>query len=605
MRKKLEENIKNILKEKFEQDFDIKLDVPAKQEHGDFALPCFTFSKLFKKAPNIIAEEIRQFILEKNIDFIDEITPIGPYLNFKLKKSSYFNKVINDILASNENYGKSTLNENKKIMVEFSSPNTNKPLHLGHIRNNILGDAISNILAFSGYKVIRSNLLNDRGIHICKSIVAWLKFGNGETPESSNLKGDHFVGKYYVIFEKKLKEELDNFVKEKNVNLSELEEREKDKFMEEEFYPNSELMKQAREMLVKWENSDEETIKNWKLMNSWVITGFKQSYEDLGIKFDKYYFESETYKLGKEYALQGIEKEVCYQKEDGSVWVKLPEKKFGNDKLLLRKDGTSVYMTQDIGTTFLKFKDFNLDKAVWVVGSEQEYHFQVLFKIMELLGLTNSESCYHLSYGMIYLPEGKMKSREGKVVDADDLVLEMKEKAQEEIIKRNRPFSEKELKTISNIVGLGALKYYILQYSAKTDFVFDPNASIDFNGKTGPYIQYTHARISSLIKTIGELNLEAVDYSYLKNKEDFELLKLLEQLPQVISKSAETYNTSFIAEYLYNLASSFNSFYSKADNKIKDMNTEEQKPRLAIAKACKIVLSNALNLFGITAPEQM
>jgi arginyl-tRNA synthetase len=604
MRKNLEQAIISTLSEKFNQEFQIKLDVPERPEHGDFTLPCFVFSKILKKAPIMIAEEIKKALDDKKIDYIEEIVTIGAYLNFKLKKEFYFSKVINEIFNLNEKYGENILEQDKTIMIEFSSPNTNKPLHLGHIRNNILGDSISKIYDFSGYKVIKTNLLNDRGIHICKSIVAWQKFGNNETPESTGMKGDHFVGKYYVTFEKKLKEEQDIFIKDLNIDFSTLEEKEQEKILED-FSKQSELMNSAREMLIKWENSDEEVIKNWKKMNEWVIAGFKESYENLGIDFDKYYFESNTYKLGKDYALGGIEKGVCYQKEDGSVWIKLPEKKFGNDKLLLRKDGTSVYMTQDIGTTFLKFSDFKLDKAVWVVASEQDYHFQVLFKIMELLGFEKANECHHLSYGMIYLPEGRMKSREGKVVDADDLVNEMREKAKEEIVKRNRPFNEDELDEISKIVGLGALKFYILQYNAKTDFVFDPNASIDFNGKTGPYIQYTHARISSLLKTLGELELNDSDYSKLKSQEDFDLLKLLEQFPKIVEKSCDNYNTSVIAEYLYDTASSFNSFYSKSDNRIKDMSLEDQKPRIAIAKACKIVIKNGLALLGITAPDRM
>jgi arginyl-tRNA synthetase len=341
------------------------------------------------------------------------------------------------------------------------------------------------------------------------------------------------------------------------------------------------------------------------------VQGFNQTYESLGVSFDKYYHESETYKLGKEYVMAGLSSGACYQKEDGSVWLKLPQKGFGNDKILLRRDGTSVYMTQDIGTAFLKYNDYHMDKSIYVVGSEQEYHFQVLFKALELLGFEKYQGCYHLSYGMISLPEGKMKSREGKVVDADDLVEEMYDKASEEIISRNRPFSGEELASISKIVGLGALRYYILQFSAKTDFTFDPKASIDFNGKTGPYIQYTFARISSLLKMItgegardGALFTDA-DFSTLNSQEEFYLLRLLEQFPFVIEKSCINYNTSILAEFLYDLASAFNSFYSKGDNKIREMSPEEQKPKLALANATRIVLRNGLDLLGITAPEQM
>lgn len=605
MREKLESFLKETLKEKYNFEDTLKIEVPDIPEYGDFALPCFQFAKLLRKAPPMIASDLKATLDEKNEDFIQEIVAMGPYLNFKINKGSYFSDVCLKVLNSDTEYGKTSTNEGKTVMVEFSSPNTNKPQHLGHIRNNILGDSVSNLLGATGHKVIKANLLNDRGIHICKAMVAWKNYGNGETPESSGIKGDHLIGKYYVIFEKKLKEEQDEFVKNNESQLSSLSDRERDKFIEDNFYPISKHLSEAREMLVKWENNDPQTIELWKKLNSWVFDGFNETYKALRIKFDKFYYESDTYKLGKDHVLAGLEKGVCYQKEDGSIWIRLEDKKFSNDKLLLRRDGTSVYMTQDIGTAFLKYNDFKMDKSVYVVGSEQEYHFQVLFKSLELLGFEKADGCHHLSYGMIYLPEGRMKSREGKVVDADDLVLEMKEKAKEEISKRNRPFSGEELDKISEIVALGALKYFVLQYSAKTDFVFDPNASIDFNGKTGPYIQYTHARISSLVKTLNITDFSDADFSKLSSNEDLNLLRLLEQFPYVVEKSSSGYNTSGVAEYLYDLASSFNSFYSKSDNRIKEMSLEEQKPRVALSKACAIVIRNGLKLLGIEAPEQM
>lgn len=605
MRVKLEQSLNKIISDKFNIESNIKLEIPDIAEYGDFSLPCFQFAKQFKKAPPLIASEIKSAIEENQPEFINSIDNVGPYLNLKLNKTVFFNEIYNEVKSNPDNYGKSDIGKNQSIMVEFSSPNTNKPLHLGHVRNNLLGDAVSKLYEACGFKVIKSNLLNDRGIHICKAMLAYKEFGNGETPESSGLKGDHLIGKYYVIFEKNLKSELDNYLLERNIDLSKMEEREKDKFMETDFYPNSKYMSQAREMLVKWEKGDKETLDLWKTLNSWVFNGFEETYKSLGINFDKYYYESDTYKLGKEHVLKGLETGVCYQNEDGSVWLKLPKKGFGNDKILLRKDGTSVYMTQDIGTAFLKYEDYKMNKSVYVVGSEQDYHFQVLFKALELLGFENWQGCYHLSYGMVYLPEGKMKSREGKVVDADDLIAGMQEKAQEEIVSRNRPFEKDELKNISTIVGLGALKYFILQFSAKSDFTFDPQASIDFNGKTGPYIQYTHARICSLLKQVGDINLNNIDFSTLNSNEDYNLLRLIEQFQNIVEKACLNYNTSILADYLYNVASSFNSFYSKADNKIKDMSLEHQKPRIALAFAAKTVLNNGLELLGIKAPEQM
>jgi len=605
MRKKIEALIKELIKENYSIETDVKIDIPEMVEHGDFSIPCFQFAKPLKKSPQVICSEIKTILDDKKISYIQEINNVNAYLNIKVKKSDYFKEIFEQVTNNKNKYGYSDIGKNQTVLIEFSSPNTNKPLHLGHVRNNVLGNSVSKIHEACGYNVAKANLINDRGIHICKSMLAWKKFSDGETPQSSGLKGDHLVGKYYVIFDKKLKEEEEEFIKTNNIDFSKMTDLEKDKFKEEQFYPNSKLLEEAREMLRKWESGDSETLELWKKLDKWAVDGMDETYKNLGIKFDKYYRESQTYMHGKKYVLEGLEKGICYQKEDGSIWVSLPKKEFGNDKLLLRSDGTSVYMTQDIGTSFLKHEDYNMDKSVYVVGSEQEYHFKVLFKILELLGLEKYQGCYHLSYGMIELPEGKMKSREGTVVDADDLMEEMNDKAKEEIISRNRPFTEEELGDISNIVALGALKYYILQYSSKTNFIFDPKASIDFNGKTGPYIQYTHARISSLINAIDNVKLENIDFERLKSPEEFYLLKLLEQFPYIIQKSCYYYNTSFLAEYLYDLASSFNTFYSKSDVKIKEMEIEEQKPRLALAYSCKVVLTNGLELLGITAPERM
>ncbi|GIW21753.1 MAG: hypothetical protein KatS3mg068_0760 [Candidatus Sericytochromatia bacterium] len=642
------------------------LEVPENISFGDFALPCFQFSKILKKSPNIISLDIKSIIDNEKKDFIDEVNNLGPYLNFKINKEFFFKNLFEEISNKKENYGRKKSN-GKSVMIEFSSPNTNKPQHLGHIRTNLLGDSISNIFEANGYKAIRVNLLNDRGIHICKAMVAWLKFGNGEEP-SENLKGDYLVGKYYVLFEKEAKKEKDEFLSKhlyenifildakkfeskknylknkayaifgKNevtksdclkrkdfkylhdifnkvkenfsekdlilIDLNSFEKYEKEKFIDEEVMENSKILQEAREMLAKWEEGDKEVIEVWKKLNSWVIEGFNKTYESLGIKFDKYYYESETYKLGKKYVEEGLKKGICYKKDDGSVWIKLPEKEFGGDKLLLRKDGTSVYMTQDIGTSFLKYQDFKMDKSIYVVGSEQDYHFKVLFKILELLGLENAKECYHLSYGMISLPEGRMKSREGKIVEADDLIKEMQEKAKEEILLRGREFNNEELENISKTVGLGALKYYILQFSPRTEFIFDPKASIDFNGKTGPYLQYTHARICTLLNTLN-IELKDIDFKLLNTESDYKLLRLLEQYPYIVEKALLQYNTSYITEYIYNLASEFNSFYSKNDNRIKEMEYEQKKAKLALCYMVKIIIKNSLSLLGIQAPEKM
>jgi len=667
MRALLTEYIINLINKNYNLNIDnILIEIPENYNFGDFALPCFQFSKILKKSPNIISNELRELVNSNKNEFINQVTSIGPYLNFNVNKSFFFKNLFETIFNQKDNYGKKEKN-NKSVMIEFSSPNTNKPQHLGHIRTNLLGDCISNLFEANGYRSIRVNLLNDRGIHICKAMLSWIKFGNGEEP-SDGLKGDHLVGKYYVLFEKELKKEKDKFLSkylfddifvltidrfEKNkdilkdksyvvfnkdgiiqsdnlkedeftyihnkfnllkenfnvdslilVYLKSFEEHQKEKFLDDQAMDDSNLLKEARELLVKWENGDEEVIKIWKKLNNWVIEGFNVTYKNLGVHFDKYYFESETYKLGKKYVEEGLKKGICYKKDDGSVWIKLTQKEFGGDKLLLRKDGTSVYMTQDIGTAFLKYADFKMDKSIYVVGCEQDYHFKVLFKILELLGFENAKNCYHLSYGMISLPEGKMKSREGKIVDADDLIKEMIDKAKEEILLRGREFEKEELDNISRIVGLGALKYYILQFSPRTEFVFDPKASIDFNGKTGPYLQYTHARICTLLNTL-DVKLENINFNLLNSQSDYRLLRLIEQYPYIIEKSLLQYNPSYITEYLYDIASEFNSFYSKNDNRIKEMDNELKKAKLSLCYMVKITIKNALSLLGIEAPEKM
>src|SRR6202000_3157888 len=426
----------------------------------------------------------------------------------------------------------------KKVMVEYSSPNTNKPLHLGHIRNNLLGYSVAQILAAAGYDVIKANLVNDRGIHICKSMLAWQLFGNGETPESTGIKGDHLVGKYYVIFDKEYKKEID-FLKSEGQT-------------EEEAKKNAPLIKQAQEMLQKWEAGEENVINLWKTMNTWVYDGFGKTYHSLGVDFDKFYYESNTYLLGKDIVEEGLEKGVFFEKEDGSVWIDLTEDGL-DEKLVRRSDGTSVYMTQDLGTAQLKYNDFHMNDSLYVVGNEQDYHFKVLFLILKKLGKSWAKGLYHLSYGMVDLPSGKMKSREGTVVDADDLISEMEQTAREqtEALGKVENYSAEEKQELYHTIGMGALKYFLLKVDPKKRLLFDPNESVDFQGNTGPFIQYTHARINSVLSRANYTYIYKVSGYTNLAPEERDLIVTLTQFPAIIKSAAETYSPALIANYVY------------------------------------------------------
>src|SRR5690554_1508753 len=479
-------------------------------------------------------------------------------------------------------------------MVEYSSPNTNKPLHLGHVRNNLLGHSLCEVLKANGKRVVKTNLVNDRGIHICKSMLAWKRWGEGETPESSGKKGDHLIGDYYVLFDKKYKEEQ-SALQEKGLTKEEAE-------------AESPLMEQAREMLRAWEAGDEETVALWKTMNDWVYAGFDETYRQMGVTFDKIYYESQTYLAGKDEVLRGLKEGIFYQKEDGSVWADLTP--YGLDhKLLLRADGTSVYMTQDIGTAKMRFDDYPIDKMIYVVGNEQNYHFQVLSILLDILGFEFGKGLVHFSYGMVELPEGKMKSREGTVVDADDLMAEMIETAHEtsqELGKLDDVTTE-EAEAISRMVGLGALKYFILKVDPKKNMTFNPKESIDFNGNTGPFIQYTHARIQSVLRKATDQNIEIpkeLNNSIALSEKEEGLIQLLSEFKAIVKQAGEEYNVSLIANYIYDLAKEFNQFYHDYTI-LREENSDLRNIRLLLCKNVALTIKKGMKLFGIDVPERM
>jgi arginyl-tRNA synthetase len=476
-------------------------------------------------------------------------------------------------------------------MVEYSSPNTNKPLHLGHVRNNLLGYSVAEILSANGYEVIKVNLVNDRGIHICKSMLAWQLFGNGETPESSGLKGDHLVGKYYVIFDKEYKKQIEALINEGQI--------------EDEAKKNAPIIREAQEMLLKWEAGDKEVIELWSMMNGWVYSGFEVTYKMLGVDFKKYYYESDTYLLGKDTIDEGLEKGVFFKKDDGSVWIDLTEDGL-DQKLVLRADGTSVYITQDLGTAQLKYDDFKMDKSIYVVGNEQDYHFKVLFLILQKLGKTWAKGLFHLSYGMVDLPSGKMKSREGTVVDADELMDEMILTAQErtEELGKVEGFTEEEKKDLYNMIGLGALKFFLLKVEPKKRLLFDPSESIDFQGHTGPFIQYTHARIRSVMAKADYKNKISDKYSNILTALEKDLIVNLAKYPDVIAASAREYSPAHIANYVFELAKLFNKFYHE-ESILKAEDPDVRNFRLDLSAATASTINKGMKLLGIRVPARM
>ncbi len=543
------------------------LERPKTPELGDFALPCFSFAKELKKSPAKIAEKILKELKKNKPNFISEIKTKGPYINFFIKKE-VVSEVIKNIHNKKEKFGVNN-NSKQKIIVESPAPNTNKPMHLGHIRNMVIGKALVNILNANGNKVSLINLNNDRGVHICKSMLAYEKFGKDDTPEKSKLKSDFFVGKYYVIYSKKEKE-------------------------------NSELGREAQEMLKKWEQGDKEVLKLWKKMNKWALDGFKETYKTFDMIFEKEYFESETYKKGKKIIMQGLDKGIFEKEENNAIIVDMTKEGF-DKKVLLREDGTTVYMTQDIYLAKEKYDDFHYDKSIYITGTEQIYHFKVLFKILKKLEFSFAENCYHLAYGMIALPEGKMKSREGVIVDADTLVDEVKNLAKSEIKKRHVNLSEKEMELRSKKIALGAIIFFILKYDPKKDFIFNSKESLNFEGETGPYCQYTYARIQSIIKKSD--TKEKYSSEFLKEPQEEIIIKKLMEYPDIISKIGKNYKISLLARYILELCQEFNNYYS--NTKIIQENKDFEQARLYLISAIAQVIRNGLSLLGIKIMNEM
>jgi len=560
-----------------------------KEFEGDFTLVTFPYTKDTKKSPEQLGTEIGEFLV-KSIQHISAFNVVKGFLNISLSNAfwlGYFNSVkdIKNLGLKNEN------SSGKTVMLEYSSPNTNKPLHLGHVRNNLLGYSVAQILKANGHKVIKTNIINDRGIHICKSMLAWQKFGNGETPESSGMKGDHLVGKYYVEFDKANKAQIAELVKEGKTK--------------EEAEKSSPLMLEAQEMLRKWEAGDKEVVDLWKTMNGWVYKGFDETYKILGVDFDTLYYESNTYLLGKEVIQEGLAKGVFYKKENGSIAIDLTKEGL-DEKIVLRGDGTSIYITQDLGTAIERFKTYpELKQLIYTVGNEQDYHFKALFKILEKLGYDWAKECYHLSYGMVELPEGKMKSREGTVVDADELLQEMYDTAESTTkeLGKVEGFSEVELKELYRTISLGALKYFILKVDPKKKMMFDPKESIDFNGHTGPFIQYTHARIKSVLRK-AELDFSSENKTIVLNSLEKELVKCMYDFAATVDEAGKTYSPALIANYVYEFTKLFNRFYHEFSI-LKEEDLELKKFRLQLTQLSGQIISNAMNLLGIKVPERM
>jgi arginyl-tRNA synthetase len=554
-----------------------------KEFDGQITVVTFPITRFSKKSPEVTGEELGVY-LQKSIPEVAAFNVIKGFLNLSISDSYWINS-----LEQAGNY--QAMFNGKKVMVEYSSPNTNKPLHLGHVRNNLLGYSVAEILAASGYEVIKANLVNDRGIHICKSMLAWQKFGHGETPESSGLKGDHLVGKYYVLFDKAYKAEQEELLAQGKT--------------EEEAKKQASLIIEAQAMLQAWEAGDEAVLSLWKTMNTWVYAGFEQTYTTLGVDFKKYYYESNTYLLGKDSIEEGLKKGVFFKKPDGSVWIDLTADGL-DEKLVLRSDGTSVYITQDLGTAQLKYDDFGMDESIYVVGNEQDYHFKVLFLILEKLGKTWAKGLYHLSYGMVDLPSGKMKSREGTVVDADDLLAEMVATAKQrtEELGKVEGFTEEEKEKLYQMIGLGALKYFLLKVEPKKRLLFDPNESIDFQGNTGPFIQYTHARIQSVLNKANFVASVKTNYSGALTSSERDVLVCLSQYPALLQVASQEHSPALVANYTYELAKLYNKFYH--EEIILKLEDEELKAfRLALSAATAKTIKKAMSLLGIQVPDKM
>ena len=569
---------------------DVQLQETRKEFAGDLTVVVFPFTRYSRKSPEETAKELGEY-LKQNIEEVETYNVIKGFLNVVIS-SAYWIEVLNDV-AKEEKYGYAKEPSGKTYMIEYSSPNTNKPLHLGHIRNNFLGWSVSEIQKANGHNVIMVNLVNDRGIHICKSMIAWEKFANGATPESTGTKGDHFVGDYYVRFDKEYKAQIKELMEQGKT--------------EEEAKKEAPILLEAQEMLRKWEAGDEKVVSLWRTMNDWVLKGFDETYKMMGISFDKVYFESQTYKKGRDLVLKGLADGVLYRKDTGSVWADLTGDGLDH-KLLLRDDGTSVYMTQDIGTAYDRFNEFNMDQEIYVVGNEQNYHFQVLSLVCKKLGFDWADKIKHLSYGMVELPEGKMKSREGTVVDADDLIDEMIHTARttsEELGKLDG-YTKEEAEEVYRKVALGALKYFILKVDPKKTMMFNPKESIDFNGNTGPIIQYTYTRIKSVLRKAEEAGVKIVPgdiHTALTEKEQ-NLVKLIAKLPAVVKEAGDNYSPALIGNYAYELAKEFNQFYHDYSI-LKEENEQVRNLRLLLAQQCSVAIENAMGMLGIEMPERM
>ena len=581
----------------------IQLGATKKEFEGHLTLVVFPFLKISRKAPEATAQEIGEQLVATAPELVAGFNVIKGFLNLVIADAAWL-----DLLADiqrDASYGlKPVTDESPLVMIEYSSPNTNKPLHLGHVRNNLLGWALAQVMQANGNRVVKTNIVNDRGIHICKSMLAWLKWGNGETPESTGKKGDHLIGDYYVAFDRhyraELKELTERFVAEGMDEETAKERAEKE----------SPLMQEARAMLVRWEQNDPEVRALWQRMNDWVYAGFDETYRALGVGFDKIYYESQTYLEGKEKVMEGLEKGFFYRRDDGSVWADLTKEGL-DEKLLLRSDGTSVYMTQDIGTAKLRYEDFPIDKMIYVVGNEQNYHFQVLSILLDKLGFKWGKDLVHFSYGMVELPNGKMKSREGTVVDADDLIAKMISDAREmskDKVNKLEGISEEEAQEIARIVGMGALKYFILKVDARKNMLFNPEESIDFNGNTGPFIQYTYARIKSILRKKAALDNASVNESLPLQGDlagaEIALIQQLSAFGEAVAQAGSDYNVSVIANYCYDLAKEFNGFYHDFQI-LKEPDEQKRAVRLALCEAVAKVIKTGMGLLGIEVPERM
>lgn len=558
-----------------------------KEFEGNLTIVVFPFLKASHKRPEDTAQEIGEYLVA-NCEAVEKFNVIKGFLNITIKPS-FWTSVLQSVEAT-ENFGfKPVTDDSRLVMIEYSSPNTNKPLHLGHVRNNLLGFSLAKIMEANGNKVVKTNIVNDRGIHICKSMLAWLKWGNGITPEKAGKKGDHLIGDFYVAFDKHYKEELQQLMD--------------GGMTKEEAEANSTLMKEARTMLKKWEDGDEEVRSLWRTMNEWVYAGFDETYARMGVSFDKIYYESNTYLEGKEKVLEGLEKGIFYRKDDNSVWADLTADGL-DQKLLLRTDGTSVYMTQDIGTAKLRFQDYPIDQMIYVVGNEQNYHFQVLSLLLDKLGFSWGKDLIHFSYGMVELPNGKMKSREGTVVDADELMDEMIATARKMSEGRLKGVPEEEMDDVYRIIGLGALKYFILKVDPRKNMLFNPQESIDFNGNTGPFVQYTYARIRSVLRKSDEADAATDITAYEPNEKEIEIIQRIADFPSVVSEAGRTYSPALIANYVFELAKGYNQFYHDYSI-LKEENGVARAFRLHLSRTVADIIHRGFSLLGVEVPERM